>query len=210
MSLSSALLIKMKENKIYSKEAYAKDRSHFGFWASLPIWISILSLIGEIFIQSTLSLKTGMDTDLMFYSTPQTIGLTFSSAALAIVSLSNQTNLKLVLGISGMISILFALILIIFSSYSLKGKGHNIFICAIVYGIDTLCLIPLIILSASGKFGISLRPVDYSLQIAFHLIFLVLLIYVSLVEKRMKEYESLHKPKSQPLFTNDGKENKND
>ncbi|MFA6861266.1 MAG: hypothetical protein WCR56_02660 [Bacilli bacterium] len=191
----------MNGSKEYTKENYQKDRNLFSIFASAPICLTIISLIGEIVFQSLLTYTDGT------YSVPWSMGLLFSSSALSVLTLASHENVKLLIGISGAVSVLFGLLLVILSSYAIKGKGKNLFFALIIYSVDSIVLIPLLILSSMNVYLISLDTAGYVLQIVIHLIFLAILAFGTILEHRLRKYESSHQPTVKPLFTDQEKEN---
>jgi hypothetical protein len=171
---------------VQTEDQYRKDRNTYQVLASAPIWFSIIPLIGEIFVQSTLTLTENT------YSDPKSLGLLFASAALSVTGASGSFNLSLVKSLSAGISIGLALVLILLSSYALKGKGRNLLACFFLYLADSLVLIPLFVTDALGIYGIRLTQVDIVLYALIHLLGLAVLFYAAFLEGRIARFEKAH------------------
>ena len=161
------------------KNFKAKDK-YYDYLVSIPIIIAIISLIGQIFLQSTITLVDNV------YSFPQTISLLFSSSALAFIGLSNTFDLSLIQGVSAVINILIALILLFLSSYSLKGNKLYLLIAFAIYAFDTLIMLILFIISGLGIYVLSFRIQDYIIMSVIHILGLAVMGYTIFPYRRNK------------------------
>lgn len=147
-----------------------------GYLLSLPIFIAILSLIGQVFLQTTFVLDEALT-----YSTPQTSFLLFAFADLSLYAMLPTYDVSLIQSVVAVVNILLALAFIFLSSYAIKGKALCYHLVTILYGLDTLAAIVFLSLGGAGLFLLDLRIVDYVLIALFHALFLGLLLYGSLL-----------------------------
>ncbi len=155
--------------------------------SSLSILVTLVFLVGTIVIQSTFgySEETG-------YTFPQTIGILFSSSALPIVCLSNTYEASTMSATSAIVSMCLGVIMIILSSYAARGSNWALWSSLGIAAADTICMIPLFVLSATGDYAITLRAQDYAMQAVFHALLLGLLIAAVILKIRM---DKAKKPK---------------
>ncbi len=149
---------------------------------SLMILWTLVLLIGTIIIQSTFgySEETG-------YSFPQTIGIVYSAAAIPLVCMSNGYDASLMSATSAIVAVCIGLLMIILASYLARGKNWALWSLLGLTAADTVCLIPLLILSASGNYEISLRVQDIILQILMHALMLANMIIVIVMKLKMNK-----------------------
>lgn len=170
----------MEENKTKSLNAYK-------ICVAFPIIVCIFHLIFEIIFQTTCNLSekqvvTGSTFGGMFSISAFISFMTFKSSTL--------TNIK---SISGVTNLVLALPLIFIPTIANKKKKNYLLICNIYYLIDTLFLIPLLIMTSINKSNYIFTISDYCLSIILHVLFLLLLTIGSVVEFKSKDKNLINK-----------------
>jgi hypothetical protein len=173
--------------KTYSAPDYEKDRRKVGYLASLPIFVSIPPLIGTIFFQTTLSL-----TGTQAYSDPRCFGTLFAASALAALGTSGTFDVGLVKSLAAALTIGIALILVILSSYAIKGKRVFFYASFGLYGADSLLLIPLLIVSRMIPYPLNLTAVDIVLLAVIHAVGLAFFFYTTRMMMKMERFEKAY------------------
>ncbi len=165
-------------------QSYQKGRNTFSLLATLPILLVVICLIGDIFIQSTITYdaETG-------FSTAYTAGMLSSFSCLTLLLSSNSLNESMVSSLPAVIDVIYAIVMIFSSSKSIRGNEKFYLVTLIAYGVDFVLLIPVSIISAVGITEITLRAIDYALLFIIHAIGLGLLVYGAIVRKRLSLYE---------------------
>lgn len=143
---------------------------------SLPIFIAILSLIGQVFLQSTFVLD-----ETMTYSTPQTSFLLFALADIPLYAMLESYDVSLIQSVVAVVNILLALSFIFLSSAAIKGRALFYHLSTLIYALDSVATVVFLSLAGAHVFLLDLRIVDFVLLSLLHLLFLGLLAYGSLL-----------------------------
>ncbi len=167
----------------------AKLRKTYGYLASAIIVITIIHLLGFILLQSLISLNENKDA----FNGAFGMMLSYSTTQFAITIASKNFNLGLIKASGAIFSIVLGLVTIFLSSQAVKGKFIYHYIACGLYFLDTLFLIPEIILSCLKTFPLYLDIVGIIVSIIIHLIACSVLIY-SLIVARKLEIEEKNKP----------------
>ena len=153
-----------------------KGEGALTYLLSVPIVIAILSLIGQIFLQTAFVLD-----ETMTYTQPATAFLLFGAADLPLFALLPTYDVSLIQSVVAAVNILLALLMIFLSSYAIRGKALFFHLTTLLYALDTLATIVFLGLAGGGLFLLRLTTVDYVLLPLLHVLFLSLLVYGSLL-----------------------------
>ncbi len=165
---------------------YEKTKKRFGFLLSVPMLFAILHAIGQILLQSFLRFKT----DTMTYSACPGLGLGYSSSLLSAILVSGKQDADFVNSLSSCFSILFTILLILFSSFAAKGKLWGVSALLITYAIDTIMTLPLLLVDALASYPLKLALADKIMNPLFHLLFVGFLLYLFLLSRSLARYEN--------------------
>lgn len=170
----------------YTKEKYQKDVRHYGTLCSLPLIASIVHLLFTVFFITTVSFHEADKTLGNLY----VLGEMFSVSSFSCVLLgANLTSFSAFKAIPSLVGIGFGLIEIFLSTFAVKGDKKSYFISFLLYGLDTLFIIPTIILSFTLKTASPLQIYDIILMIFLHLVFLSFFFYGLKISRRIKNFE---------------------
>lgn len=113
----------------------------------------------------------------------------YSSSMLSSLLLSGKQNADLVNSISSIITICFTLMMILFSSFAVKGKKNYILAILIAYSVDTVCLLPLLLVNYLASPLLKMTTVDVILSIILHVIFLGICLFLYFLSRKLNRYE---------------------
>lgn len=164
---------------------YIKDRKTYGYIASLPIIVAIVHLFFTLFMMMIVSYHEDTNT----FGNLYTLGEMYSSSIFASILVGLKPSLSLIKSMPGLIGILFGLVMIFLSTFSVKGKKFYYYIAFYIYVFDSIMMIPSIILSYCLNTIVKLQVYDIILMILLHAVFLFLFIYGTKVIKRINKYE---------------------
>ena len=150
----------------------------------IPIVIAIFHLLFAIIFQSTCKVDT--ESKLV---TGACFGGMFSFASFLTLLVSPSEAITQIKSVEGVVNLVIALPMIFFATTANKKKGHFIFFSALVYEIDAIFMIPLLIMNAINTYPYTLTSVDITLTILFHVVFLIVLAFCSIIE--YKEYKKM-------------------
>lgn len=167
------------------EQDYTLKRKRYGLLCSLPIFFSILHSIGQILLQTFLKFNT----ETLTYSSCPGLGIMYSSSLLSALLLSGKQNADLVNSISSVITIVFTLSMILFSSFAVKGKKGYVLAILVAYSVDSVCLLPLLLVNYLSLPLLKMTTVDVILSIILHLIFLAICLYLYLLSRKLDHYE---------------------
>lgn len=173
----------MKE--IASPKEYQKARNRYGILASMPIVVALIPLFATVFFQITLNY-----TPQNGYTNLYAISLLFSVSSFTTILASPSHDLNLLHSLPSLLAALIAIVMILCSSYAVKGKKKFLLVSLLTYGIDTLFSIPVIVLSVMKIYEISFHAVDITLNLLIHALSLFLLLWGIVVGKRCDIYEA--------------------
>ena len=182
----------MKE--IVDNTAYKKKRETYSLLASMPIVIAIVHLLATVFFQITLNY-----TEANGYTNLYAISLLYGSSIFATILASPTHDLSMLHSLPSLIGALVAIVMILCSSYAEKGKKSFLRYSLYLYILDTLFLLPSIVLSALKAEPISLTIVDMLLSVLLHAFSLFLLIFGTLVAKQLTLYEAKKKREEETI-----------
>lgn len=178
-------------------DKYTKLKKVYGYLASAIIVITIIHLLGFILLQSLITLN---DTKEAFNGAFGMM-LSYSTTQFVITIASKDFNLGLIKASGAIFSIVLGLVTIFLSSQAVKGKFIYHYLACGLYFLDTLFLIPVIVLSILKTFPLYLDAIGIVVSIVIHLIACAILIYSIVVARKIEVEE-----KNKPLY--DSKENK--
>jgi hypothetical protein len=162
-------------------EKLDKYEKFFSYTITGLIIIAIIHLIGEVIFQSFIKVN---DEDIITGIIG--LGSLFNSASFSAILVSNRLSQVALKSIPAVISISIGILFIFLAMACKKSKFRLMLIAAILYFVDTLFVIPNIILSLSGNYLISFSVVDYVLSFVFHIIFLAILSFGTVLEFKLK------------------------
>ena len=174
-----------------------KLRKIYGYLASSTIVLTIIHLLGFILLQTQISL----DDSTKAFKNTFGLMLSFNSTQLACTLFSNNLNVSLVKASGAIFSIVLGLIIIFLSSQAVKGKFIYHYIGVGLYFLDTLCIIPEIILSLLKIYPLNLDVVSIIVTLIIHVIAIAVLVYSLVIARKLQKDEE-----NKPLY--DSKENK--
>lgn len=181
---------------ISTPEAYKKERSRYGTLASMPIICAIFHLIALVFLQTTLNY-----TEENGYTNLYALSLPFGASSFTTIVSSATYDLKIVRSLPAVIGALIGIAMILLSSAAIRGKKKCLLYAFLLYVLDTLFLIPSIVLSALKVYPISFTGVDIALSITFHVIFLFFLGWAVYSGKRLSDYEEKKRTEENSIHT---------
>lgn len=167
------------------EQEYTGLRKKYGLLCSLPIFLAIVHSIGQILLQTFL--RFNLET--LSYSSCPGFGIMYSSSMLSSLLLSGKQNADLVNSISSIITICFTLMMILFSSFAVKGKKNYILAILIAYSVDTVCLLPLLLVNYLASPLLKMTTVDVILSIILHVIFLGICLFLYFLSRKLNRYE---------------------
>lgn len=157
-----------------------------------PIVIAIFHLLFAIIFQSTCKVDT--ETGLV---SGHCYGGMFSFASFLTLLVTPSKALTQIKSVEGVVNLVIALPMILFATTANKKKGHFVFFSTIVYVIDTIFMIPLFVMDSNNSYPYKLTSVDITLTILFHVVFLIVLAFCSIIEyreyKKMKDNHDVNK-----------------
>lgn len=167
------------------EQDYTGLRKRYGLLCSLPIFLSILHSIGQILLQTFL--KFNLET--LSYSSCPGLGIMYSSSLLSALLLSGKQNADLVNSISSVITIVFTLMMILFSSFAVKGKKGYVLAILIAYSVDAVVLLPLLLVNYLTSPLLKMTTVDVILSVILHILFFAVCLYLYLLSRKLDRYE---------------------
>ena len=167
-----------------SKENYEKGVKTYGYLASLPILVSIVHMLAQVFLQITLNYTEGVG-----FTNILSFPFTFGSSLLGGIIMEGSKNLDFVKNTSSLVGVVFCLALIFLSTAAVKGKKIYFYISSAIYGVDFLCMIASFITAFALSSTIGTHPLVIVMQSLLHLIFISLFVYGILLSKKLDEYE---------------------
>lgn len=174
---------------------YEKQRTLYGYLASLPIVLALLHLAAFIVLQSLLN----YDASSGFLNTGA-LSCLFSISSFGAILCSQSLNLEFVKSLPAVLSIVLGLLFIFFSSKAVKGHHKYNLYSLLLYGLDTLFWIPCMILSVLNVYPLSMSIVQFVSSLLIHLVFLGLLIYTYLLSCKLKTHEEEIKKQENAIF----------
>ena len=162
------------------EQQYTTLRKRYGLLCSAPIFIAIIHSIGQILLQTFLKFNAATG-----YSSCPGKGIMYSSSLV----LSGKENVDLVNSISSVITIVFTLALILFSSFAVKGKKGYVLAMLVSYSIDTVCLLPLLLVNYIASPLLQLTTVDVILSVLLHAVSFAICLYLYLISRKLDRYE---------------------
>lgn len=165
---------------------YEKTKKRYGYLLAVPMLFAIVHAIGQILLQSFLRFNT----ETMSYTSCPGLGISYSSSLLSAILISGKQNADLVNSLSSCFSILFTILLILFSSFAAKGKHWGITALFLTYALDTAITIPLLLVDGLASFPLKLTVADQIMTPLFHLLFLGFLIYLLFLSRNLVRYEN--------------------
>ncbi len=108
------------------------------------------------------------------------------------VTLSNSYDASQISAVSAVIAMIVGILMILLATYMARGYKWAMWSSLGLAAADTICMIVLFVLSASGEYAISLRVQDYVLQIMMHVLLLGVLIAAIILKFKM---DKANKPK---------------
>lgn len=166
------------------EQQYTTLRKRYGLLCSAPIFIAIIHSIGQILLQTFLKFNAATG-----YSSCPGKGIMYSSSLLLSLVLSGKENVDLVNSISSVITIVFTLALILFSSFAVKGKKGYVLAMLVSYSIDTVCLLPLLLVNYIASPLLQLTTVDVILSVLLHAVSFAICLYLYLISRKLDRYE---------------------
>ncbi len=167
------------------EQDYSALRKKYGLLCSLPMLLAIVHSIGQILLQTFLKFNT----ETMSYSSCPGMGIMYSSSLLSSLLLSGRKNVDLVNSLSSVITIVFTLMMILFSSFAVKGKKGYVLAILITYSVDTICLLPLLLVNYLSSPLLKMTAVDVVLSILLHLIFFAITLFLFFLSRKLDRYE---------------------
>lgn len=142
-----------------------QERGLLGYLQTLPIVLAILSLLGELILQSTFvgSLEEG-------FSAGYGSGLLFSASGLTLFSLLAGKGMASAQGLTAIVNILLSLAFIFLSAYAIRGKRLCLPAAFLLYAADTILAIVFLSLSYNGQFVVGLSVLDTVLTLLVHVL----------------------------------------
>ena len=171
--------------KELSPISYEKERKNYGLLCSLPIFISIIHAIGQILMQTFLT----FDTASLTYSKVPGFGMMYASSMFSSLVSTSLNEAKGVNSIASIISVVLTILFISLSSAAVKGKKLPVLLNLIFYSVDTLFIIPTLILDGMNIYPLDVTVVDYVLVIVLHVFGTIGNIYLFVLSKRLEAYE---------------------
>lgn len=133
-----------------------------GYLATLPIVLAILSLLGELILQTTFVVEEGV------FSVPYGSGLLFSGAGITLFSLVGG-GMEQAQGFTAAVNIVLSLAFIFLSSYAIKGKKICFLLPFLLYAADTILSLVFIPLALLDTFPVTLSIFDVVINFLIHL-----------------------------------------
>lgn len=165
--------------------SYSSLRKSFSVLAGSPIWISIVSFIGVIFLQQNLKVDTASSAVLGTGA----FAFLFGTSQLTLVLSAKTLNLSFIKGMSSVLSIAIGLLLVFFSYFAAKGRKGFLEGCLVVYGLDTALSVAALIIGGIGNTPIDPGIASYIVSPLLHLIGLVLILYGVILRKKLEAEE---------------------
>lgn len=169
------------------QENTSKSLNAYKICVAFPIIVCIFHLIFEIIFQTTCKVSEEQ------LVTGSTFGGMFSISAFISFMTFKSSTLTTIKSISGVTNLILALPLIFIPTIANKKKKKYLLICNIYYLIDTLFLIPLLVMASINKTNYIFTTSDYCLSIIIHVLFLFLLTIGSIVEYKSKGKKLINK-----------------
>ena len=176
------------------KESIEKLRKIYGYLASLTIFVTIIHLIGFILFQSF----AAYDSVSLEYSNTYGMAFSFSASQFAMTLGSLKNDLGFVKLLGAITSVLLGLSIIFLSTQAVTGNLLCRYIGVGLYILDTLFVLPEVILSLQNKFPLKLSVAGISLSVLLHLVFLLILgysLYIAIKLQKAEKYIVGYNPK---------------
>lgn len=163
-----------------NEEQFEKKKKTYGYLASLPMIVAIVHFLGAILFQSTIQESNGV------YANVFSLSMMFSSSTL-VGELCSLNSLEMTKTISSVFTIIFGIAFVFLSSRAVKGRFYAMAVSLILYGFDTLCLVPAGILSLLNSTPLAYDLATFIVSGVLHVLFLLLLIYSETVAISLKK-----------------------
>mgnify|MGYP006939718147 FL=1 len=164
----------------------------------LIIVFSILHLIFALVFQSTCKVD---DLKVSGYC----FGGMYSFSSLITLCTSNISNLSQIKSVSGFTTLAIALPMVILAATASKKKSYFLLINAIIYLIDTILMVPLLVLASKDVYNYKLNACDYSLIVIMHVLFMTFLVFAVFVERKERIKSKSQIDKEDILYMDEGK-----
>lgn len=149
-----------------------KRIKYFSIATTSLLLLFVIHCIGEIIIQFFVKSDSIIEKPLNI----PCLGMLFGSSIFSTLLCGLGTDAQLLMTVNSIITIVFAISLVVSTMSLVKRKLWALFVVSIMYIIDSFILIPTIIIDCSRISNIVLSPIDYVLMILFHLIGLFLIV----------------------------------
>lgn len=187
----------------YSSEIYKKDQHRYGILASLPIIVAIVHLLFTVFFMTTVSYNESSNSLGNLY----TLGELFSVSIFSCILSGQAVNIKSFKAIMALSGVIIGLVMIFLSTAAVKGKKKCFLISFLIYGLDSLFIIPNIILSYTLTSTCKMQIYDIIITVLIHAVFIGLYSYTTLVIKRMNKFEQKEAYENNVIHIHKGDEN---
>lgn len=166
-----------------TEEQHTKKKQSYGYFASLPMIVAIIHYLGAILFQSTIQANENV------YSNLFSLSMMFSSSTF-VSELCSLNSLSMAKTVTSIYTILFGIVFVFLSTRAVKGKFKSITVSLILYGFDTLMIVPASILSLLNTTPLHYDVATFIVALLIHLIFLALLVYTFYLASELKKSEA--------------------
>lgn len=154
------------------------------FCSTIIIVICIFHLLFAIIFQSTCKIQ---DDKLVGYC----YGGMYSFSGFLTLLVSKSSNITQIKSVSGLTNLAIGLPMVFIASLVSRNKKYILYVNSIIYLIDTIFMIPILIMGTKDGFNYKLTVADITMSIIFHIIFLAFFVFVIFIElkERKKKVE---------------------
>jgi hypothetical protein len=184
------------------EEIYLRDRKIYGYLASLPLLIAIIHLFFSVFFMTIINYHE----DTNQFTNLYTMGEMFSSSVFSCLLCSLKPSLAKMKAVPSIVGLCVGLVLIFLSTSAVKGKKISYYISFATYGLDTLMIIPTLIINSALDGNFHLAVYDIILMIVLHVFFLGVFAYGCFVIRRIDKFEEQKTFEENSIHIEKGKE----